>query len=485
VKSAYWFAALTCLVLGVCAASPITGNAVWTGMATAHFALFTTNKRDDGQVILQRLAMARLFYQQTGWASHDLKEPLDILAFGSGKEYDSYRINPQAFAFYQPTREGNFVVMRSLEPEHYSVVVHEYAHFVVSQSELKLPLWLNEGLADVFSTMEGQSTEVMVGAPPPGREDTLSRQRWMDWGTLTAVDEHSAYYNQADKMLVFYAQSWALVHVLALDPAYTGKFKLFINAISGGTATADALPAIYHKTLAQMASEVEQDVKGNKLGTRLIPVDVRSGALNTAEVADAQEEAEIDLAQVLASYGPTLNEAKAQLAALAARYPDDPRCEEVLGFLALQAGAENDAEQHFSRAVGAHSKDPEVLAALAHLKMASGGSSEEAVDLLQRALAVNKADYNALIQLGFAAANSKRFGLAVETLEKLGTPRPEHAYSVAYTMSFCLLSLHQGNRARLYAEQARKIASSSSDKEQVAGLLNYIDQVVPGEVETK
>ncbi len=43
----------------------------------------------------------------------------------------------------------------------------------------------------------------------------------MNWNVLFAVDHDSPYYNVPDKMALFYAQSWALVHMLELSPAYS------------------------------------------------------------------------------------------------------------------------------------------------------------------------------------------------------------------------------------------------------------------------
>jgi Flp pilus assembly protein TadD len=477
VQFAPCFAAIAFLILGVCLASPPSVSlSGWAGKATAHFTIYTTGGSEGGQDLLKRLETARLFFERTGWASRDLKRPLSILAFGSGKEFDSYRINAGAFAFYQRTREGDFVVMRSLEPEHYTVAVHEYTHFIVEHSGLKLPLWLNEGLADFYSTLECRKAQVVVGIPPPGREDSLHNRGWIDWATLAAVDQRSPYYRQPDKMLAFYAQSWAMVHVLALDPAYSGKFQSFLAAMSSTANADDAFSATYHKTFQQLGHEVEEDVRAKRLEPLILDIDVRPGDMPAAAVADSSQQAELALADVQAANPNAVEEAKVRLAVLAAKYPDDPRSEESLGFLAMRSGSKSDAEQHFARAVKAHSKDPEVLFGLAHLELARGGSSDEAIDLLQRAIAADDSHYNARLELGFAAAKSKRFDVAVAALSKISEPKAEHAYAISYTLAYCFSELHQNNRARTYAEQALKRAGSPDDKEQVAGLLRYIDQ---------
>jgi len=471
------FAALAFLVIGVCLASPIgLTTSRWTGQATAHFALFTPEPNAGAHELLERLERTRLFFEKMGWASKDLKRPLSILAFGSEKEFDAYRPNPAAFAFYQRTREGDFVLMRSLEPEHYSVVVHEYTHFIVEHSGLKLPLWLNEGLADFYSTMESREAQVIVGTPPPGREATLHGHDWIDWHTLVGVDHQSPYYRQADKMMLFYAQSWAFVHLLALNTEYADKFRGFLGNIPGNSTAEDTLSSTYHKSLQDLGSETEEHVKAKRLTPRAVDIDIRPGILQSAEVADSGKQAEFALADVQALNPNGQEEAKTRLAMLAAKYPDDPSAEESLGFLAMRSGLKAEAEEHFEHAVKNHSTDPEVLFSLAHLKLAREGSSDEAIDLLQRAIAGNGSYYNALLELGFAAAKSQRFDLAVEALGKIPEPKPEHAFGVSYTLAYCLSELHLGSQARINAEQAAKIATNARDKKQSAELLAYLQQ---------
>jgi tetratricopeptide (TPR) repeat protein len=471
------FAALAFLIVGLSLASPISPvMSGWTGKATAHFAIFTAHENAGAQELLERLERTRLFFEKMGWPSKDLKQPLRILAFGSEKEFDAYRPISAAFAFYQHTREGDFVLMRSLEPEHYSIVVHEYTHFIVEQSGLKLPLWLNEGLADFYSTMESRNAQAVFGAPPPGRENTLRSNDWMDWQALSNVDHDSPYYRQLDKMQLFYSQSWALVHLLVLGNTYESKFHGFLKTISGPPPTADPWSPIYQKTLRELGSETQQQFKENRLKPQVVDLDIRTGALQSAEVADPIKQTEYVLADVQAANPKAFDEAKLRLEMLALKYPDDPHAEESLGFLLWRAGRKNEAEQCFARAVKNRSQDSEVLFLLAHLELAHGGSADEAMDLLQRSLAEKPENYNALLELGFAAAKSEKFDLAADTLQKITSPPPENAFPITYTLAYCLSELKQNNRARDAAERSQKIATNPQDKQQAAQLLSYIQQ---------
>jgi Flp pilus assembly protein TadD len=486
-RSATSFAALAFLVVGVCLASPMTtALARWTGQATAHFALLTASSQGEGgRELLERLERTRLFFEKMGWPSHDLQRPLQILAFNSEKDFDTYRPISAAFAFYQRTHDGDFVLMRSLEPEHYSIVVHEYTHFIVEHSGLRLPIWLNEGLADFYSTMESRDAQTIVGAPPPGREATLRHSEWMDWPDLVAVDQHSPYYRELDKMRLFYAQSWAMAHVLALDEAYKSKFRSFLTNIStGSAAAADPWTATYNQTLQYVGAQTQQSFKENKLQSEVLDLDIRPGVLQSAEVADPAKQCEFALAAVLAANPNTQEEAKARFEALAARYPEDARPAASLGILLATAGKQTGAEQAFEVAVKDGSQDPEILFRLAHLKL-THNDADGAVELLKRAVAIDPNYYNGLLQLGFAAAKGGQFELAAQTLARITAPKPEHAFQVSYTLAYCLSELNQAQKARAAAEQARKLANSAQDKQQATELLAYIRQEADDEDATK
>jgi len=477
-------AALAFLVIGACVASPLSPIVEWFGRATAHFTIFTKGSDPGGDELLGRLETARLFFKGVGWAARDLKLPLSIVAFPSPKEFEAYRFNPAAFAFYQRTHHGDFVLMRALEPEHYSVAIHEYTHFVVEHSGLKLPLWLNEGLADFYSTVQYKKAESVLGLPPGGRMDNLRSRSWLDWSALATVDRSSPYYHQQDKMLAFYAQSWALVHVLALDPAYSSKFQSFLLAITESANSEDAILTTFHKSLQEIGHEVEEDVKNQRMEPVGINVDIRPGALETAPVADSDKLAEYALADVQAADPNSQSEAKAHFAVLATRYPDDPHSEESLGFLAMRYGAKAEAEQHFTRAVKAHSQDPEVLFTLAHLRLLRDDSGEDVMGLLKRAVAADGTYYNALLELGFTAAKNEDFDLAVETLSKIKEPKKEHLYAVMYNLAYCFSELHQSSKARPYAEQSIKQATNTQDREEAQSLLRFITQESRREVAT-
>jgi Flp pilus assembly protein TadD len=475
------------VLLGLTSAYPALcrTNNDWAGISTPQFVLVTTDRQERGREFLERLEVARQFFEKTGWAKRNSDQRVTILAFNSDKEYYAYHFNPSAYAFYQLTPRGDYVVMRDLAREHFSVAIHEYTHAVVEHSGLNLPLWLNEGLADFYSTIESRRTKVLLGAPPPGREEILRSRRWMDWATLTSVDQNSPYYQQPEKMLLFYSQSWALVHMLALDPAYADGFPRLIKAVSDGASPDAALLAVYRKTLEQVGGELIAYASANRLRAHLLDVDARPTAFEEQALAEPGKHAGFALAEVLSAHPETASTAKALLAQLNAKYPGDPRSEESLGDLAMRAGSEQEAALHLSRAVNSNTQNPEALFRLAFLKIQRDGPSAEATDLLQRVLALDDTNYNALLELGCVDAKLGKYELAVHILERIVQPKAENAYQVSYTLAYCFMELREGQRARAYAQQATQMAASAKDQAAVAGLARYIDQQLPLEMASR
>src|ERR1700761_6221549 len=117
---------------------------------------------------------SRTFFLQAGFGQSTPDDLIKILDLGAETEYKPYLVKPGAYAMYQRGRRGSYIVMRSLNPGHYEVAVHEYTHYVMDHAGLKLPVWLNEGLAELYSTLTPRGEQCLIGLPQPGRLATLA-----------------------------------------------------------------------------------------------------------------------------------------------------------------------------------------------------------------------------------------------------------------------------------------------------------------------
>jgi Flp pilus assembly protein TadD len=450
----------------------------WIGLFTPHFRLYTTNDARSATAALQRFEAIHSFFEQAALFKGVPQTPVQIIAFSSDREYQAYTINPGAFAYYQRTRRGDYIVMRDLAPEHYEVSVHEYTHFIFQHSGLTLPLWVNEGLADLYSSVESRRGQVLLGRPPFGRLYTLRNKPWLDLETLLLVAHGSPYYSQPDKMQAFYAESWALTHMLALNPEYSPQFPKFLSLLSQGTSSPECFQLVYHKSLHQIAADLENYVSQKQLPALVLDIDVNAAAaIEPKPMAAPEAQVELALADLAAANSHAQADGESQLRSLSNKYPDSPDAEESLGYLALAQNRLDDARSHFAKAVERHSTSPEVLFYLAHLERAAGTPDQQVIDLLRRVLALDPGNYNAHLELGCVAAKANQFELAVSTLSGIDPVKPEHTYVISYTLAYSYAQLGRVEEARAYGEKAKQTALGGTDREQANHLLRYIESL--------
>jgi predicted secreted protein len=121
--------------------------------------------------------------------------------------------------------QGRDALRRTLQHEAF----HQFAHNAISPN---LPVWLNEGLAQLFEECIWTGTEFWLGQVPPRRlrqlEADVKARRLIDFVTFTGMSseewaarlarDHAAGATQ-------YNQSWAMVHFLVNAKDENGKEK--------------------------------------------------------------------------------------------------------------------------------------------------------------------------------------------------------------------------------------------------------------------
>ena len=81
-------------------------------------------------------------------------------------------------------------------------------------------MWLNEGLAEYYSTyaLAANGKRADIGRPIP-RHVALLRERFLPITQLIGVERSSELYNEGDRQSIFYAEAWALTHYLMVEVA--------------------------------------------------------------------------------------------------------------------------------------------------------------------------------------------------------------------------------------------------------------------------
>ena len=237
--------------------------------------------------------------------------------------------------FFQPGEDVNYIAL-SLDPDErnpYATAFHEYVHLHVNDNIPHAPLWLNEGLAELYGALQFSSGEALLGVPQYHYLRLLREQEMLPLETLFSVGTNSPHYNEQEKTGVFYGQSWALVHYLMFsERARQDQFRSFLHRVSGGDSAAKAIEAAYGTNLPMIEQELRAYVRRGEFGMqRITSVDAQSYASYTAMQRQSLSEGEAN---------------------------------HYLGDLLLHSGRDTDAERYFKHAIAL---DPNFLPPYASL----------------------------------------------------------------------------------------------------------------------
>ena len=122
-------------------------------------------------------------------------------------------------------------------------IFHEYSHLVIANVARGLPPWLGEGLAEYYSTFEVRpdGRRATLGRPIESHIIRLNTERLLTLEELLSVSHDSPLYNEGARRSMFYAQSWALVHMLLNgEPRRDKAFNEYVRLVSGGRSAVDA-----------------------------------------------------------------------------------------------------------------------------------------------------------------------------------------------------------------------------------------------------
>src|SRR5258708_4588742 len=120
-------------------------------------------------------------------------------------------------------------------------VRHEYVHYLLHNNYARLPLWLDEGLAEFYGTFRMVDGEARVGEPIVEHIAWLRENQLIPLRQLFAIDHGSKDYHEGIRQGVFYTESWALTHYLILgNPARHPQMSQMFKLMQGGATQEDA-----------------------------------------------------------------------------------------------------------------------------------------------------------------------------------------------------------------------------------------------------
>jgi Tfp pilus assembly protein PilF len=292
---------------------------------------------------------------------------------------------------------------------------------------------------------------------------------------LFAVDDSSPYYNERNKMSIFYAESWALTHMLELGAKYRDNLRNFLNAVASGRSTSDCFQSFYGKNLAEVTKDLQAYLHQSSVQAALFDVKLPKADLEPQVEEASDFGVELTLAQIQAAHKHTVAEGAARLHALATKYPTNAEVQESLAFAAWEQHDAAEAQQQLKHAIDAGSTNPEVFLTYAELLHNASAASADIVPILQRAVELRPASPDIWFNLGSTATAAGQYALALDAFSHLKQTDQERAYDLFFAEGYCYLRLHAPAAARAVIEKARKYAQTTDQQRQIAAISNELE----------
>ena len=232
----------------------------------------------------------------------------------------------------------------------YRAAFHEYTHLLLRHAFADAPLWLDEGLADYYSTLRVTGDRsALIGLPLP-THITLLRESSMPLMELFSATHQSAVYTGTDRVLL-YAQAWALVHhAYHSRPSLEAEMIALAKRLAAGGNAEESVRAFYGVSVAELERLITGYVRTGRLGSLTVELEekiVNAVTANSMAITDA--EADVWLGDLLAQSGRD-DEAQSRLENALRRQPGIGQAHEALARLLFRNNQDADANTHLERA---------------------------------------------------------------------------------------------------------------------------------------
>lgn len=371
-----WAVFAAVLVSRTAAAESFAGvDDKWRRYESPHFELFSQNADGDSRALLRHLEVLRAFFLDL--LKLEERQPLEVTIYYFSRDttfsaYKSTELSKKReISAYYLSRPDRAVIAMSSEhgdAEARRTVSHEYVHHLFRITEEKPPVWFNEGMAELFSTIEVGSTTLTIGLPIAGHVFRLQQENLLPLEALFAVDPRSAIYTTGEHTGLFYSESWGLLHYLNFGvsdiPAdRLGRFLSYTQAFGAQADPAtfrDAFNQSFGMDYRQMTQRLDNYFRGGKYLGRRAPLPTTEPPASYRVRAVSREEIRERLGELALRVNRS-PQGKYALIEAVRKNPLNVRAIEALGTAAWVDGEPEAARERWDEAITAGSTNPAIF----------------------------------------------------------------------------------------------------------------------------
>jgi tetratricopeptide (TPR) repeat protein len=347
-------------------AVPASAKDKWINLQTKNFNV--VSNADEGQTreLALKLEQFRAVFAKIFKIQKASAIPVTVVVFKNDSSYKPfkplYNGKPANISgYFQRGQDENLITLNisAKDEDHpFAVIFHEYTHLLTSTTPRRWPIWLNEGIAELYSTFAVNKNKVILGAPVADHVFYLREQKFVPLKDLFNVTRDSPIYNERQKQGVFYAQSWALAHYLMFGDKMARQPQLsqYVNLIHTGSNPEEAFAQTFKTDYATFEKNLRDYIGRNAYTQIEYTLDSAEGEKEVVVRSLSDAESQYYLGNILlhTNRADESEEYFKQALALDANLAG-PR--EGLGFVARRRKNFAEAESHFKEAVARDSKN--------------------------------------------------------------------------------------------------------------------------------
>jgi tetratricopeptide (TPR) repeat protein len=240
----------------------------WFEARTAYSHIYSCGPTQEVARLAMRLEQFREAYSLLAGAQAVASPPVVVMAFPDHAAMRPflplYEGKPANLtAFFNRGSDQNLIVLPLSGPDAGSlkVIFHEYTHLLLRHNQPYWPMWLTEGMAEIYATFEVRGGyHASIGHPIDYHLRLLAQKPLLPLQKLFAVTRDSPEYNEREHQGIFYSESWLLTHYLMLggNPAHKANFRQLTPLLRQGQSPAQAFTNALYTTLPAMEAELRR-----------------------------------------------------------------------------------------------------------------------------------------------------------------------------------------------------------------------------------